>query len=330
MSVDLSGEYLQLGASLYMPATRSDLSAIANGQRIQGLRSVIFCVEDAVGRQQVEQALDNIRLLLATLEQIGTRRFIRVRNPQVLANLLRMPGIDAIDGFVLPKITQHNLDDYIRLIPTDSSHWLMPTLESAEVFDPDEMRALRNRLQDSAHRDRILALRIGGNDLLNLLGLRRSPGSTVYDSPLRSTIAQLATIFLPIGFQLTAPVFEGLNDPITLAREVAADMEHGLFSKSAVHPHQVEHIEDCYTVSEQDLNLAQSILHESAPAVFRMHDLMCEPSTHQNWARIIMQRSEIFGVRASSVEPPCSDVVDGSSASPPRPHLPPSTARRQA
>jgi len=303
MTTDLYHEYLQLGASLYVPATRLDLPGIANGERLGPLRSVIFCVEDAVASGHLSQAMQHLRQLLAALQPSKTRRFIRVRNPQVLAELLEMPGINMIDGFVLPKVTCGNLQAYLDHFSASSRHWLMPTLESPEVFDPQEMRRLRDALERSPVRDRILALRIGGNDLLNLLRLRRSPGSTVYETPLRHVIARLATIFVPADFQLSAPVFDCLNDEATLLREIVHDLQHGLYSKSAVHPEQVRWIESAYAVSRQDLNVAESILSESAPAVFRMHDLMCEPATHHAWARIVVARSKLFGVRCDTRPP---------------------------
>ena len=40
--------YEELGASLYVPATRGDLAAILTGRRFDGLRSLILCTEDAV------------------------------------------------------------------------------------------------------------------------------------------------------------------------------------------------------------------------------------------------------------------------------------------
>lgn len=296
MTLDLQRNYLRLGASLYVPATRTDLTAVANGERLGTLRSVIFCTEDAVACNDVDMALDNLQQMLGELQPAATRHFIRVRNSGVLARLLEMPGIDRIDGFVLPKVTCRNFPEYLEKIPDDSQHWLMPTLESAEVFESQEMRQLRDMLERSVVRPRVLALRIGGNDLLNLLRLRRGARSTIYETPLRQVIAMLATVFVPAGFFLTAPVFDNLNDETTLMRELAQDLSHGLYSKSAIHPEQIPWIESRYAVSRQDLTLAESILSETAPAVFRMNDLMCEPATHRNWAQIVVDRSRLFGV----------------------------------
>jgi citrate lyase beta subunit len=55
----------------------------------------------------------------------------------------------------------------------------------------------------------------------------------------------LATTFLPHGFALTAPVFEGLAHPDVLQAEVRRNVEHGLLGKTAVHPDQIAHIEAC-------------------------------------------------------------------------------------
>ena len=43
---------------------------------------------------------------------------------------------------------------------------------------------------------------IGGNDLLNLLGLRRQRGHTLYETPLGAVIARLVTTFKPHGFRV--------------------------------------------------------------------------------------------------------------------------------
>ncbi|MFM9962647.1 MAG: HpcH/HpaI aldolase/citrate lyase family protein [Planctomycetaceae bacterium] len=291
--------YLQLGASLYVPATRGDLVEIANRRRFPELRSVIFCTEDAIAAADVPQAVANLRRLLMQLEPVGLQRFVRVRNPEVLSVLLEADGIERIDGFVLPKLTRHNLGDYLRVIPAASSSKLMPTLETADVFDPGEMRALRDLLLADRVRSRVICLRIGGNDLLQVLGLRRPRGRTIYETPLGPTIAQLVTNFRPQGLSLTAPVFDRFDDAETLAREVRMDVEFGLLGKTAIHPQQIPLIESHYRVREVDWEAAGKILHDDAPPVFRHADAMCEPATHRRWAELIRECAQIYGVDKS-------------------------------
>jgi citrate lyase beta subunit len=291
--------YLQLGASLYVPATRTDLVDIANCHRYPELRSVIFCTEDAVAAPHVPQAVANLQHMLDQLAPVGMKRFIRVRNPEVLKTLMATDGIHRLDGFVLPKVTQYNFRDYASAIPDEASLLLMPTLETKEVFDPSEMRALLDLLRADPVRSRIICLRIGGNDLLHLLALRRSRGGTIYETPLGATISQLVTIFRPEGFSLTAPVFDRLDDQAALMREVRMDVDFGLLGKTAIHPSQISSIESQYKVAENDWEIARRILHENALPVFRYADTMCEPATHRPWADLVVARARIYGLEKS-------------------------------
>jgi citrate lyase beta subunit len=288
---------IHLGASLYVPATRPDLCEIGSGLRCGHLRSIIYCTEDSVGPDCVDFALANLMGAIRRLTPgNGPLRFIRVRNPQVLEVLLAAPGIHNIDGFVLPKATRHNLPTYLALLAGQESFWIMPTLETAEVFDFREMRALRGQLCVESVRGRTLSLRVGGNDLLHLLGVRRSCRRTIYDTAVGPWISMLASTFRPYGFNLTAPVFEGFEHPEVLREEVERDLDQGLFGKTAVHPEQVKLIEAMYAVSPEDLSMAENLLADDAPAVFRMHDTMCERTTHASWARQILERADVYGV----------------------------------
>jgi len=293
--------HFHLGASLYVPASREpdNLVEIGNGDKFPQLRSVIFCTEDAVREDEVSAALQNLKLALPRLNEADRpMRFIRVRNPHVLGLCLSTVGIENIDGFVLPKVTTANLPHYKSVFPARNSFLVMPTLETAEVFDAREMTKLREMLsKDSKFRARVLCLRIGGNDLLNCLRVRREPRHTIYDTPVGDLISRLAGEFIPHGFALTAPVFEAMSHPEVLSREIELDLLHGLVGKTAIHPDQVAVIEEGFQVHKQDLEEAQRILGPNAPAVFRMGNRMCEPTTHSRWAQDILTRAEIYGVR---------------------------------
>lgn len=308
--------HLRLGASLYVPATRDDLLQIANREKLETVRSVIFCTEDAVRTDDVGQALANLENALPGMRTSpGLLRFVRVRNPHVMGRLLQMRGISRIDGFVLPKITAANLGGYLALISGhDGPFVIMPTLETAEAFDATEMRRLRDCMSDSAVRSRILALRIGGNDLFNLLGVRRSPSRTIYETGIGHTIAMLASTFKPHGFNLTAPVCEVIDHPEVLGREVRQDLDHGLFGKTAIHPSQVGVIEDQYAVEPEEVEMAARILRPDAPAVFRMHGAMCEPATHRKVAQAILERASLYGIVAGL--PRCEDGLRAMPGSP--------------
>lgn len=285
-----------LGASLYVPATRVDLLSIADGQILGNLRSVIFCTEDAVSTHDVPKALSNLASTLAAMKpNSSTSRFVRVRNQHVLSQILQMPGVEKLTGFVIPKATRRNFDAYFSQI-LNTKHVLMPTLETIDVFDEAEMKMFRKVIDRPQVRDRIVALRIGGNDLLSLLGIRRPTNMTIYRTPVGPIISQLITIFRPYGFSLTSPVFEHIGNPALLDQEVHEDIAHGLIGKTAIHPSQVELIERHYRVSQDDLEVASAIVAENSPAVFKMNNSMCEVATHTTWANQIIKQSKLFGV----------------------------------
>ena len=289
-------DYLKLGASLYVPATHRDILAIANNHKLPHLRSVIFCLEDSVLETDVPVALANVSAMLHELVPTpGKLRFIRVRNLEILDECLKLDGIDKVDGFVLPKTTLQSFRGYFSRLE-HTKFLVMPTLETKEALDPVAMAGLRDFILENNYAHRVLALRIGGNDLLNLFDLRRSTTRTMYDSPMRYVIGQLVACFRPHGFNLTSPVCELLFDRDILNEEVSLDLEAGLFGKTAVHPDQVSIIEAHYKVEAHLVDEARAILEPTAPAVFRMNGRMCEPATHRNWAEAILARAEIYGV----------------------------------
>jgi len=296
-----------MGASLYVPTTHKDLLEIANGIKLPKLRSVIFCTEDAVADRELSYALFNLSVMLENMDPVGVLdRFVRVRNPEVLERVLAMKGSEHLTGFVIPKATRDNFDAYFKLV-RQTGHLLMPTLETAEAFDEREMVAFRDLLRAPGVVGRILALRIGGNDLLALLGIRRPRNMTIYRTPLGSVIARLVTTFAPYGFRLTAPVFEHLDQEALLDMEVQEDLAHGLVGKTAIHPDQLPLIEMHYRVQPIDVAAAVRIMDEDSPAVFKMGNSMCEVATHRAWAQTVLQQANHFGTYPDNSLAPNSD-----------------------
>jgi citrate lyase beta subunit len=284
-----------LGATLYLPATRTDLAPIASGARYSELRSAVLCLEDAVAADDLPVALANLAALLRTLPPSGgPRLFVRPRDPALLARILQLPNIERIEGFVIPKATADTLPAYLRELQ-GAAHVLMPTLETREMFDPAEVRRLRDQLL--AIQKQILAIRIGGNDLLQQIGARRSAERTIYEGPLAGTVTALVAAFAPFGFALSAPVLEHFTQQDLLRREVERDVEHGLLTKTAIHPEQIAVIQDGYRVSGGELAEARAVLAADSPAVFALGGSMCEPATHRRWAQSVMRRAECFGIR---------------------------------
>lgn len=293
---------LHLGASMYSPATLDvdTLVNIADGLKYPSLRSIIFDTEDSVRNDELYRALHNLKHMLQRLHpDNGPLRFIRVRSPDVFGKIVRMEHIERIDGFVLPKITADNLPHYLVNLRDDYQFSLMPTLETVEAFDNHEMKRLRKMMLEPSVRDRILCLRIGGNDLNGLLRVRRPVTRTIYETAVGSLIKELARTFIPHGFGMTSVVFEG-SEPAhleVLKEEVELDLLQGLLGKTIVHPLQKDVVENGLKVDAQELEDARQIADREAKAVFKRGGRMCEPATHRSWAGLTIERANVYGVR---------------------------------
>lgn len=300
-----------LGATLYMPATRPDLFDIVMNQKIAGLRSLVICLEDSVSESDVEAGIKNLCELMAQIERCGGRKdtpltFIRPRNALMAQRLNDIDVIHQADGFVVPKLTLSNLESWQHSVD-GSRLLLMPTLETKEVFDPVAMADLRDALNGTI-KNRVLALRIGGNDLMGCLGLRRVQGHTLYKTPMGYVISMLAGIMGSAGYSLTAPVFERLDNFSILEEELELDVMQGMVGKTAIHPTQINIIHDALRVNIEDLNSARMIMAEGALAVFKHSNAMCEPATHLQWARSIVERAQWHGVRHEVLNPQINDL----------------------
>lgn len=291
-----------LGATLYMPATRRDIVDTIVTGKIAELRSLVICLEDAVTEQDLPNAMANLKDMLVELSKSKPRHksvdwpliFIRPRNAQIGQRLAEEYDLSAVDGFVLPKFTLASLADWSALLANTHLHW-MPTLETEDVFDVDAMQRLVAALEDHKCRDKIIALRIGGNDLMNCVSLRRSREFTLYDGPMGYVIKMLVAVFGSKGFALTAPVCEHIDDHRLLEKELALDLAHGLVGKTAIHPMQIGIIQKALMVSSLDHEDALRIIN-SSKAVFKAGGSMCEPATHRRWAQSILDRVHYFGV----------------------------------
>ena len=95
---------------------------------------------------------------------------------------------------------------------------------------------------------------------------------------------------------MSAPVFEHFANADLLREEVERDLEHGLFTKTAIHPSQIDVIQAAYAVDADTLAEAEAMVMGEPRGVFASRGAMCEPETHGNWAHAVIRRAEAFGV----------------------------------
>lgn len=294
----------QVGSSLYIPATHNDLFNVIVHNKYAALKSIIICLEDAVREEDLVIAKQNLVTTIGKLEQQVSINpdvsnhlpiiFIRPRNIEMATWIFENIPLNHVTGFVLPKYDMASVESWWQVMQ-NSALYMMPTLETYDVYNIVKMQLLADKLVNHPCKERILALRIGGNDLMNGLRLRRNRQLTLYDGPLGYLIKMLVTIFAANGFYLTAPVCEHFANNDLLEREIALDIMHGLVGKTIIHPNQLTIIDQFYKVSLTEYNEAQQIL-TANEAVFKFNGSMCEPITQHKWALDILERAKYFGI----------------------------------
>lgn len=283
-----------LGATLYMPILHPKVEDILFGRVPAPASSLVLCLEDALSDYDVQRGIDKARTLCRSGPfSCDAQVYIRPRSRDMAHRLSDFKNIRNFAGFVAPKVTPDTAASWLETVHgTDLS--IMPILESAVYFDPNQVVAVRDTLLQH-DRGKISAVRLGGNDLLGALALRRTRGITSWEGPLSWVLSMMSSIFISAGYSVAAPVFDIIDDIETLKREVEHDVASGFVSKTAIHPSQTPIIESAFRVSLEDVKHAQAILAPGAEAVFQVDGVMCEPSTHRSWAERTLARAYTCG-----------------------------------
>jgi citrate lyase beta subunit len=214
-----------LGATLYSPATRPRLADDVLRQAGRGVVSMVLCLEDSIGDEDVEAAEENLVRQLTDLDRREPAErpllFVRVRRPGQIPDLVRRlgPAVRTLSGFVLPKFTEERGIPFLEALDSAEADcgrrlFAMPVLESPELlYRESRMETLDGIFRSvDKYRDRVLAVRLGVTDFCSSYGLRRAPDMTAYDVQIvASVIADVVNMLGRAdgtGFTVTGPVWE--------------------------------------------------------------------------------------------------------------------------
>jgi citrate lyase beta subunit len=292
------------------------------------LRSIAFCLEDSVRDEalaRAEQSLHGIlRSIMEHADEIKNIRldrqlpflFIRVRSSEHMRHIMDLYSdvSDLVSGYILPKFDQFQADEYLSLITEWNAgggmkKYIMPVLESSLLAEPsgraEQLCELREKLD--AVKPFVLNVRVGGNDLCNLFGLRRGVDSTIYEiACVRDILTDVLSVFAR-DYVVSGPVWEyfGRNEGEPwaegLRRELRADRACGFIGKTAIHPCQLSPIAESLKVSREDYEDAGRILFwreedlgvEKSFLGNRMNELKC----HKKWAKVTYLLGGIYGLK---------------------------------
>lgn len=229
--------YYSVGALLYCPANKKTIVDSIINNRFGTKYSLALCLEDTIRDDCVAEAehilADSLRRLNAQLQLRQfylPKIFIRVRNSRQIGRLYKdfSESSRLVTGFILPKFSLENVDDYIReLIKINETAggpvYTMPIFESPSMINLRDRYEILYTLKDKLEliKDRVLNIRVGGNDLCHAFGFRRHddesihqirPVTNIFPTSSRST-AWIMSFPVRCGSTTTAPT--GKEDCIT-------------------------------------------------------------------------------------------------------------------
>ena len=319
-----------LGGLLYMPGNNTKIAnQILNGE-MPSLKSMVLCLEDAIGDSVVEQAEDCVKGTLCTLARAikeGIFKiselpliFIRVREIGQMTKICEKIGNDLsiITGFVVPKFSAVNAREYIKefisakeLVETDL--YLMPIIESRDVMNKtsriQNLESIYNHLKIVS--DSVLAIRVGGTDFCNIFGIRRPIFSTIWDiRVVADCITDIINIF-GADYVVAGPTwefFQNISNPEDttweegLKRELMYDRLNGIIGKTCIHPSQLSLVQQSLIVPESDYTNALAVLSMSNQSFIGVKkgtngNQMNESKTHLNWAKKTLSLASIYGIK---------------------------------
>jgi citrate lyase subunit beta/citryl-CoA lyase len=239
--------------------------------------ALILDLEDAVADDRQEAAREMlVNYLQDRTDRTRQQLWVRI-NPMdsdlALGDLAAvMQG--APDGICLPKpysaADVNRLADYLSALEVreglveGSTRIICVATETA-----DALLRFESYLNDVT--PRLVAMTWGAEDLMAALGAtdNRIPDSGEYDAPFMLARSLTLAAARAIGAQPVGGVFTNFKDDVGLAEECARDRRNGFVGKLAIHPGQVDVINQAFSPSESEVDWASRVvaLFEENPGV---------------------------------------------------------------
>jgi citrate lyase beta subunit len=237
---------------LFVPGSRQDRFAKAD---TAGADAVAFDLEDSVGPAQKGMARESIAQFLATPAGHALRlvRLNASNTAEGEADIEFFSRVRGFDGLILPKVeSAESVEAVARAFTGDLNVGTEPPL----LLQLETPRAILRAAEIVTADAPVAALVLGAEDLTARLAVER----TVDGEELVLARAHVAMAAAAIGADAIDTVFTNLMDLETLRRDCERARGVGFRGKLAIHPKQVDIINDVFTPTPAAVEHASKII----------------------------------------------------------------------
>ncbi len=285
---------IELGATLFAPATHKNIEPILKREKYPHLRSLLIDLEDGLGKNSYDEGLARVQTLLLKHKPNDLLVFIRPTGPDSLKELLKIDQIEKADGFILPKFSLQNSARYKEILH-DKPFYIMPSIEGEELFDEVLLQRLKKEITE--FKERLLLVRVGCEDMMRQLVMMRECDKSLFDySAPAFVLGRVIAAFKSAGLFVSGCVYPCFKDEEQFLKDIERDLQEGLFSKTIIHPSHIALANEAYKVTKEELAKAKEIL-AANNAVLNQNGTMGERNTRLPYAKFILKRAEIYGIK---------------------------------
>lgn len=289
-------------ALLFMPG--DDRRKIEKGAGLD-VDSIIMDLEDGVALNNKIAARQSVASALREVNFGRTEKLVRL-NPaasELEAEDLQVTLSAHPDGYVLPKV---EAAWQVQEVSTSIEHaehehgWPIGRIRLLAIIET--ARAVVNLREIAGSDPRLDGLIFGAEDLAGDLGaIRTAEGHEVFYA--RSAVVIHAKAF---GLQAIDTPFVDLNNLDALAEQTRTALQMGYTGKLAIHPRQVEPIQQIFTPSAEEIRRAKRLIdahaeHQKAgTGVFELDGKMVDMPMVRA-AETVLERARAAGIDPNSV-----------------------------
>lgn len=236
---------------IYLPGNRPRM--IQKGPML-GADAVILDLEDSVAPEQKDAARILVTRAIETINFGLSEVMVRI-NPVSHGGLEDLKLILAAgpDSIVVPKCESRDdvlaVEDAINTSNPAKTVTILPMIETA--------RGVLNAFEVASASSMVDAITFGGEDFTQDIGATRTKeGKEIFWGRSLVVIAAKAA-----GVQALDTVFSDINDEEGLRKDTLEIKQLGFDGRAAIHPSQIEIINDCFTPSNKEMQHAANVLH---------------------------------------------------------------------